>query len=145
MGITLEEVTRSNYEAVCDLDVTDEQRGYLASNMYSLVQSHYCQGYICRAIYQNGNPVGFFMWVTETPERVSIWRFMVDQRYQNAGIGRTALNLALNQIKACDKVKEIEICYDPANSLAKNFYASFGFQEIVFDEDGEDMLALIKL
>ena len=40
---------------------------------------------------------------------------MVDQRYQQSGIGRVALNLALNEIKASDKVKEIEICYDPEN------------------------------
>lgn len=72
-------------------------------------------------------------------------RFMVDQRYQNAGIGRAALNLALNQIKACEKIKEIEICYDPENPVAKDFYSSFGFQEVGLDEDGEDMLAVIKL
>jgi diamine N-acetyltransferase len=70
---------------------------------------------------------------------------MVDQRYQKSGIGRAALNLALNEIKTSDKVKEIEICYDPENPVAKNFYSSFGFQEVGLDEDGEDMLAVIKL
>ncbi|MBU1309204.1 MAG: GNAT family N-acetyltransferase [Gammaproteobacteria bacterium] len=145
MSITLEEVTSSNYEAVCDLDVTAEQQEYVASNMWSLLESHYCQGHTCRAIYQNDTPVGFFMWVTETAEKVSIWRFMVDQRYQKAGIGRAALSLALDQIKAGGNVKEIEICYDPKNPVAKNFYSSFGFQEVGLDEDGEDMLAVIKL
>lgn len=87
----------------------------------------------------------FFMWVSETPEKVSIWRFMVDQRFQKAGIGRAALNLALNEIKVSDKVKEIEICYDLENPVAKDFYSSFGFQEVCMDENGEDMLALIKL
>jgi len=144
MSIKLEEVTSSNYEAVCDLDVTDAQRGYVASNMCSLVQSHYCEEYTPRAIYQNGHPVGFVMWASETPEKVSIFRFMVDQRYQNAGIGRKALNLALTEIKANDQVKEIEICYDPENPLAKDFYASFGFQEVGLDEDGEDILAVLK-
>ncbi len=145
MNITLEEITSSNYEDVCDLDVTDEQQEYVASNMWSLVESHYCQGHTCRAIYQNNKPVGFFMWVSETPEKVSIWRFMVDQRYQQSGIGRVALNLALNEIKTSDKVKEIEICYDPENPVAKDFYSRFGFQEVGLDEDGEDMLAVIKL
>ncbi|WP_019674467.1 GNAT family N-acetyltransferase [Arsukibacterium perlucidum] len=85
------------------------------------------------------------MWVAEAPEKVSIWRFMVDQRFQKTGIGRAALNLALNEIKANDKVKEIEICYDPENPVAKDFYSSFGFQEEGLVEDGEDMLAVIKL
>lgn len=145
MSIRLEAVTSLNYEAVCDLDVTDEQQEYVASNMWSLVESHYCKGHTCKAIYQNDKPVGFFMWVSETPEKVSIWRFMVDQRYQKSGIGRAALNLALNEIKTSDKVKEIEICYDPENPVAKGFYSSFGFQEVGLDEDGEDMLAVIKL
>jgi diamine N-acetyltransferase len=51
MSITLEDVTSSNYEAVCDLDVTDEQQEYVASNMWSLVESHYCQGHTCKAIW----------------------------------------------------------------------------------------------
>lgn len=144
MNISLQAITSANYEAICDLDVTAEQQSYVASNLWSLVESHYCEGHTCRAIYQHDNPVGFLMWVHETPEKVSIWRFMVDQRYQNAGIGRIALGLALNEIKACEKITTIEICYDPKNPVAKDFYASFGFQEIGLDEDGEDMLAIIQ-
>lgn len=52
MNITLEEVTSLNYEEVCDLDVTDEQQDYVASNMWSLLESHYCQGHTCRANYK---------------------------------------------------------------------------------------------
>jgi diamine N-acetyltransferase len=70
---------------------------------------------------------------------------MVDKRYQNAGIGRAVLNPALNEIKAFDKVKEIEICDAPENPVAKDFYSSFGFQEVGLDQDGEDMLVVIKL
>ncbi|GEK75575.1 N-acetyltransferase [Pseudoalteromonas atlantica] len=145
MNITLENVTSSNYEAVCDLDVTDEQQDYVASNIWSLLESHYCHGHTCRAIYQNDKPAGFLMWVSETPAKVSVWRFMLDQGFQKAGIGRAALNLALNEIKSSDKVKEIEICYDPENPVAKGFYSSFGFQEVWLDKDGEDILAVIKL
>ncbi len=63
----------------------------------------------------------------------------------NQGIGRIALTLAIEAIKQTPSVKEIEICYNPTNPVAKDFYSSFGFQEIGMDEDGEDMLALIKL
>ncbi|WP_404340153.1 GNAT family N-acetyltransferase [Pseudoalteromonas mariniglutinosa] len=145
MAITLEQVNNSNYEAVCDLEVTDEQQHYVASNMWSLVESHYNQGYTCRAIYRDGELVGFFMWVLESPVKVSIWRFMVDKCYQQTGIGRAALALALREIKAAKQLKEIEICYHPHNPVVKDFYSSFGFQEVGLDEEGEDMLAIIKL
>ncbi|KKE82561.1 hypothetical protein N481_25480 [Pseudoalteromonas luteoviolacea S4047-1] len=85
------------------------------------------------------------MWVQESNKRISIWRFMVDKKYQQKGIGRKALNLALDEIKQAPDIREIEICYDPANPVAKEFYSSFGFVEIGMDEDGEDMLAVIEL
>lgn len=102
-------------------------------------------GYETRAIYQESDVVGFFMWVKETATKVSIWRFMVDRKHQQAGIGRKALTLALSEIKQLNGIKEIEICYNPTNPVAKEFYASFGFVEIGMDEDDEDMLAIISL
>ncbi|MBB1386753.1 MULTISPECIES: GNAT family N-acetyltransferase [unclassified Pseudoalteromonas] len=145
MDISLKEVDSSNYESVCELDVSKEQEEYVACNMWSLVESHYNDGYTCKAIYHNNTPVGFFMWVQETPIKISIWRFMIDKEQQNKGIGRVALKLAIETIKSTVNLKEIEICYNPNNPVAKEFYCSFGFQEVGLDADGEDMLALIKL
>lgn len=144
MKISLHPVTQSNYEAVCELDVTKEQEEYVACNMWSLVESMFNEGYETRAIYLNEVVVGFFMWVYENQEKVSIWRFMVDQKHQQKGIGRIALDLALAEIKLTPNLKTIEICYNPINPVAKEFYASFGFIEIGMNEDGEDMLAVIE-
>ena len=55
------------------------------------------------------------------------------------------MNLALDEIRSDNQVKEIEICYDPENPVAKDFYSSFGFKEIGFGEDGDDMLAVISV
>lgn len=145
MQISLEEINRKNYESVCDLDVTEAQEDYVACNMWSLVESFYNEGHTCKAICCDSKPVGFFMWVKESVSKVSIWRFMVDKNYQNQGIGRVALTLALESIKQTPGIQEIEICYNPRNPVAKGFYSGFGFQEIGMDEDGDDMLALIKL
>jgi diamine N-acetyltransferase len=145
MNISLEDVTSANYEEVCDLDVTKAQQEYVACNMWSLVEAHYNSGYTCKAIYQNNEPVGFFMWVQETPTKVSIWRFMVDEHHQNKGIGRQALTMAIAEIKTTSKLEQIEICYNPKNPVAKDFYSSFGFEEVGLDEDEEDMLAIINI
>jgi diamine N-acetyltransferase len=145
MAVSLRPITKSNYEQVCDLDVSEEQQDYVASNMWSLVESSFNDGYETQAIYLGEEPVGFFMWVTETLSKVSIWRFMIDHKHQKNGIGRIALNLALNEIKLTDGLKEIEICYNPNNPVAKAFYSSFGFVEVGMDDDNEDMLAVITL
>ncbi|WP_036774294.1 GNAT family N-acetyltransferase [Photorhabdus australis] len=145
MNIALTDVDKDNYEDVCDLTVTKDQSEYVADNTWSLVESKFNPSYQTRAICLNGKPVGFFMWVPETDRRISIWRFMVDERHQNKGIGRKAMQLALNEIKQTVGLEEIEICYNPNNLVAKNFYASFGFVEIGMDENNEEMLAIIKM
>lgn len=145
MAISLQDINQSNYEAVCELDVTEQQEAYVACNMWSLVEAFYNGGYTCKAIYDGDQPVGFLMWVQESAIKMSIWRFMVDKKCQGKGIGRTALTLALDLIRKTPGVQEIEICYNPKNPVAREFYSTFGFHEIGMDEDGEDMLALITL
>ncbi|CAH1573637.1 MULTISPECIES: GNAT family N-acetyltransferase [Vibrio] len=145
MEVSLRNVTKQNYEKVCELDVLKEQEQYVACNMWSLVESMFNEGYETRAIYVKNEPVGFFMWVKESLSKVSIWRFMVDYKHQQSGIGRRALELALSEIKQLPELKEVEICYDPENPVAREFYSSFGFVEIGMDEDDEDMLAVLTI
>jgi len=143
--VSLHQITKENYEKVCELDVTKEQQDYVACNMWSLVESNFNDGYETRAIYVDKEAVGFFMWVKESTCKTSIWRFMIDKAHQQKSIGRKALNLALAEIKEVVGLQEIEICYNPKNPVAKKFYASFGFYEVGMDDDDEDMLAVIKL
>ncbi|WP_296047932.1 GNAT family N-acetyltransferase [uncultured Alteromonas sp.] len=145
MHITLRDITRHNYEAVCDLDVSEAQQQYVACNMWSLVESHYNEGYTCKAIYREDTPAGFLMWVQESATKIAIWRFMVDAQFQQQGIGRIALQQAIEQIRALPGLATIEICYHPHNPVAREFYSSFGFIETGMDDDGDDMLAEISL
>lgn len=145
MNIHLCEITKDNYEAVSLLDVFDEQEDFVASNTWSMLEAAYNPEYTARAIYLKDLPVGFFMWVPVSSQKIAIWRFMVDKNHQHKGIGRQAMYLALAEIKQDKQLKEIEICYDPNNHIAKSFYSSFGFIETGLDEDGEEMLAIINL
>lgn len=145
MNISLKDVTRDNFEAICDLDVTEEQEEYVAINAYTLAEAAYNTSYVVQAIYKNDMPVGLFMWVPTKGSKVEIWRFMIDKKYQNHGIGRQALTLAVQKITLDSQIKIIEICYDPKNTIARNFYLSYGFQEIGMDADNEEMLAILTI
>ncbi len=138
-------VDRDNYEAVSELTLHQSQESYLASNLWSLVEAAYEPDHYPRAIYQQDQLVGFIMWVQETPQRVSIWRLMVDRQFQQQGIGRVALGLAIDEIRQMAGISQIEICYVPTNPVAKDFYASLGFVEIGWDAAGEEKLAVINL
>ena len=130
MSITLQPVTRDNYERVCQLRVAEDQEDFVADNAWSLVESIFEPGCETRAICRDGQPVGFFMWVRGPEARVTIWRFMVDEGHQRQGIGTAALRLAIAEIGRSAGVREIGIYYDPRNPVAKDFYARFGFVEI---------------
>ena len=149
MTVSLSPVTKDNYEEVCNLQVAKQQEDYVADNIWSLVESMFNPTYQTRAIYNNSTPVGFFMWVPQESDKVSIWRFMVDKKHQNKGIGRKALQLAIDEIKQTEGVRQIGIYYNPKHPVAKKLYSSFGFVEVGIEEDGDedngDMLAVLKL
>jgi len=134
VNITLREVTKDNYMDICDLEVADDQKRHLSSNMESLVESKFYETM----------PVGFIMG-DRSSDTVGIFRFMIDFNFQNKGIGRAALELAIAEIRQIEGIKKIEICYHPDNKIAKRLYLKIGFQEVGMDESGDDMWAVMSV
>ncbi|WP_328284989.1 GNAT family N-acetyltransferase [Pseudoalteromonas sp. DL2-H2.2] len=143
--VYLSTVWQKNFERLGDLELHEQQKPLVAPNDWTLLEAAYNPDYEVRAISHQGKQVGLLMWVTEQPHRVSIWRLMVDKAHQQQGIGRQALQAALDEIRSHREITEIAICYVPDNPVAKDFYASFGFVETGFDEEEQEMLAEIKL
>lgn len=143
--VSLFPVTRDNYEAICDLPLSEAQKPMLASNTWSLLEAAYNPGYQVRAIQADADLVGFMMWVPQSALRVSIWRFMIALPHQGRGLGSLALQAAIREIAAEPAVRELEICYHPDNEGSRRLYARHGFVEQGLDEEGEDMLALLQL
>ncbi|MCH2164374.1 MAG: GNAT family N-acetyltransferase [Marinovum sp.] len=65
-----------------------------------------------------------------------IWRFMVERRHQNKGIGRVAMGLILAEIKSQGTCQMVTICYDAQNPAASTLYTAFGFQQAGCRDDG---------
>ncbi|SHG77766.1 GNAT family N-acetyltransferase [Massilia sp. CF038] len=146
MNVTLHPITIDNFEAVMDLELPPEQARYLDSNAYSIAQAHYYPDWQPRAIYCDGTPVGFALYDTsgdDEPGHYAIYRLMVAHHLQNKGIGRRAMALLLDEIRAQPDVRRVTICYKTDNPTARRFYASLGFAEIGLSEDGE-MVAQLR-
>src|SRR3954464_14727590 len=139
--VRLENVTARNWRAVTRLKLAPEQKDLVASNLYSIAQSKFDPNAHPRTVYAGKELVGFLMydvWDEKDGTReASIYRFMIDRKHQGKGYGRTALALALAEIKAIPGIRKISIGYMPDNPVARPFYASFGFVETGTDEDGE--------
>ena len=148
LAVELKEVTIDNFEDVVDLELDEGQKDYLPDNTYSIAESKLFPTYQPRAIYSNGKVVGFLMYKSAAdeghPDEYEIFRFMIDRRYQRTGVGRKAMELAINEIKSNCNVKLIEVCYALTNTVAKAFYGSYGFEEVGINSDGE-IVAEIKV
>ena len=161
--VHLEKVTYDNALAVCELSIFESQYNFVADNEESLVEAYlavtseasYAWPF---AIYDDETLVGFLMIGyneaalegPEAPEALknnySLWRLMIDKRYQKMGYGREAMRLALEFIKTRPR-GEAELCatsYNPENEAAKKLYTSFGFVENG-EMDDDEIVAVLKL
>ena len=162
----LEKITPANVWDVIDLKVKKHQKSFVASNDISIVQAYSAIGTKCVAmpfaICNEKRPVGFLMIgfneavlydyddEVDAPEilknNYSIWRFMIDKRYQGRGYGKEAMQLALDYVRTfpCGKADYCSLSYEPENDVAAKLYHSFGFKENG-EMDGDEIVAVIKL
>lgn len=129
--VELREITKENYEECINLNVSDNQKTFVSSNTYSLAQAwvYYKTAYPF-AVYADNVMVGFIMLgYYEVEKYYTVWKFMIDARYQKRGYGKRALKLGIDYLINRFKVKEIYTAYESHNHIAKNLYTSLGFRE----------------
>jgi diamine N-acetyltransferase len=146
-------VTKDNWLALIKLQVREDQRNFVASNVFSIAQAQFGDNFEGHwdlhpfGIYEDDDPVGFLMYGYnfEHPRyQAFILRLMVDEKHQKKGYARYGMEKILEVFRADERVKEVGISYDPQNEAARKLYASLGFTEpgeIVEDE----VLAVLKL
>ena len=74
----------------------------------------------------------------------SIWRLMIDRRYQGRGLGRRAMEEALRYIRTwpCGRADACWLSYEPENTGARDLYGSLGFRENGEMDEGEIVAVL---
>lgn len=136
--MTLRDITMDNFIQCIKLAVSEEQNGFVASNVYSLAEAKADSVSIPLAIYDDDLMVGFIMYDFEPEEdRGYVTRLMVDARFQGQGYGRSALEEVVARLKAISGCLEIQTSYVPANRRVEKLYASLGFEQTGEEEDGE--------
>ena len=159
--LRLEKVNGKNVWEILKLTVSESQKSFVASNEVSIIEAYTAitgNGHAFPfGIYDGVKPVGFLMigfdaddyWV-EAPAiakgNYNLWRLMIDKAYQNCGFGKEAVRLALDFIKSfpCGEAEYCWLSYEPENSVTRQLYRSFGFEE-TGEMDGEELIAALKL
>jgi len=148
-------VTKDNWRELIKLEVREDQKGFVASNVKSIAESQF--GYDEPdfghwdfhpfGIYDNNIPVGFLMYgfnFSYPKQQAFIIRLMVDEKFQGKGYGRFGMEKLLEIFRADERIRVVGISYEPENEGARKLYASLGFVEPGEMLEGET-LAVLKL
>lgn len=131
MSIEFKVIDRTNYNQCIELKTSEEQKRFVAPNIFSLVQSAYEPNLYPLGVYKNNEMVGFVLY--DFDDEVNGWsmsRFMIDERLQNQGIGKEALKKFIEFF--IEKYGHVQL-YTSAeidNTIAINLYESFGFKKL---------------
>ena len=143
--IELREITAENWEQVANLSVHDDQRAFVAPNVYSIAESKFYPGVEIRAIYARGELVGFVMWGPDpvhTPPEMWVWRFMIDVKHQGYGYAKLAMQVLLDRLRTQPGVDAVFLSFEPHNIGADRLYSSLGFKRTGQVEHGEVVVKL---
>ena len=156
MTPTLRPVSRDNWNELIRLKVSDSQRNFVASNLYSIAEAQF--GYDEKdgkghweffpfGIYEGDMPVGFLMYGInyDYPETQGlVVRLMVDENHQGKGFGKFGMEKVLEIFRADEKIQNAIITYAPENDGARKLYARFGFVE-TGDLLDDETVAVLRL
>ena len=126
--ITLREIDRDNFSDVIGLGVSEDQKHFVASNMYSLAQAKAQPECVPLAIYAGDIPVGFVMYCMDYKDQAYwIYRLMVDQKHQGRGYGRAAMERVIEIMAKDPEHSMTYVSFEPDNAVAQKLYESLGF------------------
>lgn len=140
MTVRLERITKANWEEAIDLKVAEDQRMFVASNLYSIAEaSFYPDELTAYAVYDDSKMVGFVMYGYDAEELggYSIIRLMVGEHFQRQGYGRAAMQAMIDDLKQKPDCTTIYISFVPENDVGRALYASLGFVDDNRIVDGE--------
>jgi len=126
--VTLREVSAETVRIICRLDVSEEQKHFVAPNAVSIAEAYFEPKAWFRAIYADDTPVGFLM-LYDNPEEAEyfLWRFMIDERFQKMGFGKRALDLLSEYVRTRPGARELKLSCHPGEDGPEPFYRKYGF------------------
>jgi diamine N-acetyltransferase len=143
--VELVEVTAANWRDVADLEVTDEQREFVAPVSRYLCLCHYGDLWKPLAISERDEVVGFVMWAVD-PDDGSGWigGLVIGREHQRRGYGRAAVLALLERLRREQGCLTAALSYAADNAAARALYASVGFAE-TGEREGDELVARLPL
>lgn len=137
--ISLEDVNESNWTIVARLSVSLEQQSFLDSPIGIIARGYVYRDCNARvfAIVNDDEIVGVALVrnLDEEPACYDLQQFMIDQRFQNRGYGKKALQLIIEMLSKERKYPCIEVCVNKRARAALTIYQKAGFADTGYIDD----------
>ena len=173
--ITLRVTTAENLTAILALEVAADQREhYPRSNAYSIAEAHCPHDAIdpdvdgldasltrspksittltpapdawFRGIYAGETPVGFVLLSLDPDQsEYSVWRFMIDQRFQHRGYGSRAMYQVIDYAMTLPNAQELTLSHLRGNERFFHFCLHLGFRYTGAEITPGDLLMKLDL
>ena len=143
--VTLKEITNKSIWKVCALEPFEEQKDFVAENIQSLAEAYATRNEgnnaLPLAVYDDGELIGFVMIGKGTvgnedesdliKENYSLWRLMIDKKFQGRGLGKQTIDAAMVLIRTFPfgPAEKVWLSYEPENIRARDIYRKYGFVE----------------
>jgi len=144
--VRLDPVRREDVDALCRMDVREDQVGFVAHNAMSLAEQPYETGAHPFVIRDGDVAVGFLMVIDcrehayredgDPTDAAYLWRFMIDADHQGRGHGRAALTALGEWCRARD-LRRIVTSAVERNAQAHALYEAIGLARTGRVVDGE--------
>ena len=142
-SVTLRDITRDNFKQCIKLEVRDDQKTFVATNVFSIAQSKVEPTYIPQAVYHDEEMVGFCMYGYDPEDDCyGVGRLMIDKHHQGKGYGRAAIVEAIRRMREQPDCREIALSVEPENTSAQKLYESLGFVKTGEVVHGEEVMRL---
>ncbi|MDP4552805.1 GNAT family N-acetyltransferase [Alkalihalobacillus macyae] len=130
MKLEFKEINADNWVECVKLSVSADQKGFVADNSYSLLESKFTNGLYPLTIYNQDVMIGFLMYgVDPETNRMEMSRLMIDKDYQGRGYGKETINQFLKLIVNTYGKIELFTSAEPENINAIKLYESLGFMK----------------
>ncbi len=144
MTIYLTEVNDSNWRECSGLQLAEEEKKYISSNVYAIAEWKFETESIFRAIYSDTELVGMLAYYLHDGEYgyfYWLYHLMIERKFQRKGYGESSVKLVVEEMYQLG-AKEIRIMYMPGNIRAQNLYKKLGFEQVGTLDGGDIFLCL---
>ena len=143
MRVTLKDIDRENFKQCVKLEVNEDQKDFVAANVFSIAQSKVEPAFNVQAVYDGEEMVGFVMYGWDEEEGCHcLARLMVDKNQQGKGYGRAATEAVIERLRAEPGCRQVALSVNPSNTNAQALYESLGFVKTGEVSHGEEVMRL---